>query len=300
MTPILALLFASLIWGANSPIMKWALTSVPLFSLAFLRFSLATIFIAPIVAKSAKIKKRDLSKIAMAAILGITLNVSLFFLGLKFTYAINAAFIIATIPVFTMVAAIIFLQERLTSKLVIATTFALTGLLLILGAPVLTLGLTHLVGGLLLILSSLTWVGYEIVSKKLFKTYSASVVTFYSFLIGSVTFLPLAILEFLRNPDWIFHLTTPALVGIFYGAVFSSTMAYFAWQYGLSKIPASQASFFFYLDPVTGVIVSVLLLKEQVTPIFLAGAALIVLGVFWAEHKRKVHPLYKKEEDRLS
>jgi len=300
MTPILALLFASLIWGANSPIMKWTLASVPLFSLAFLRFSLATIFIAPIVAKSAKIKKRDLAKIAIAAILGITLNVSLFFLGLKFTYAINAAFIIATIPVFTMVAAIIFLRERLTRKLVLATTFALTGLLLILGAPVLTLGLTHLVGGLLLILSSLTWVGYEIVSKKLFKTYSASVVTFYSFLIGSVTFLPLAILEFARNPDWIFHLTTQGLVGIFYGAVFSSTAAYFAWQYGLSKIPASQASFFFYLDPVTGVIVSVLLLGEQVTPIFLAGAALIVLGVFWAEHKRKVHPLYHKKEQNGS
>lgn len=303
MWPILAILIASIIWGANSPIMKWTLTSVPLFSLAFIRFFLATLFITPFVIKSAspagrfaKIKKEDWQAITLAALLGITLNVSLFFLGLKFTYAVNAAFIIATIPIFTVVAAGFFLREKLTGKLVLATILALAGLLLILGPPILTLGPSHLLGGFLLILSALTWVGYEIVSKKLFKSYSAAVVTFYSFLIGSATFLPLAIFEFFRDPNWVLNLTTSSYVGIFYGAVFSSTAAYFAWQYGLSKIPASQASFFFYLEPITGVIVSVLLLGEQITPFFLLGAILISFGVFWAEHKRKSHPLYHKKD----
>lgn len=292
MAAIIALLVSAAIWGANSPIMKWALTIVPLFSLAFIRFFLATLIIAPFVVRDLKIKKQDWGKIVLAALLGITLNVSFFFLGLKLTFASNAAFITATIPIFTILAAQFFLKEKLTLRLIFATAMAMTGLVLILGPPIINLGLNHLVGGFFLILASIFWVGYEIFSKKLFKTYSPSVITFYSFAIGSVTFLPLVFLEFLQNPSWILNLSTPGLVGIFYGTVFSSTIAYFSWQYGLSKIPATQASFFFYLDPISGLVVSVILLGERLTPIFIVGGIFVILGVFWAEHKRKVHPVY--------
>lgn len=299
MLAIAALLISSLIWGATSPIMKWTLASVPLFSLAFIRFFLATIFISPFVIKHAKIKKQDLPEIILAAFLGITLNVSLFFLGLKFTFAVNAALVAATVPIFTLAAANIFLKEKLTNKLIFSAILAVFGLLLILGPPTIALGISHLIGGLLLIVSSLSWVGYEIISKKLFKKYSPKTITFYSFLIGSATFFPIAIFELFKSPGWITNLTLPGLVGILYGAIFASTIAYFCWQYGLSKLTATAASFFFYLDPVTGVIVSVLLLKERITPTFVVGAILVILAVFWAEHKRKAHPLYKKDEENL-
>jgi len=287
-----ALLLSSLIWGANTPIMKWTLASVPLFSLAFARFYLATILIFPFVVKKLKIERVDWPKIILAGLFGITFNVTSFFLGLKFTFAVNAALIIATIPIFTIFAAQIFLRERIDTKFTIATIVAVLGLLLIIGPPIVTAGLTHLVGAVFLILAALFWVGYEIVSKNLFKKYSPETVTFYSFLIGSVTFLPLFLVE-LFSSSWITQLGTQGLIGIFYGAVFSSTLAYFAWQYGLSKIAATEASFFFYLDPISGILIAIPLLGEKITPIFLVGAVLIFTAIFLAEHKRKEHPHLK-------
>lgn len=291
MLPYIALFATSLIWGANTPIMKWALSSVPIFSLAFLRFYLATILLFPIAFKNLSIQKNDWTKIILAALFGITFNVTFFFLGLKFTFASNAALIIATIPIFTIFAAQIFLKEKVGLRLISATVTALLGLSVILGPPIINLGLKHFFGGIFLILASLFWVGYEILSKELFKKYSPQTVTFYSFLIGSLTFLPFFIWE-LFSSSWIFALNSQGVIGIFYGAIFSSTIAYFAWQWGLSKISASEAAFFFYLDPISGVLVSVALLGERITPLFTLGAILIAASFFLAEYHRKVHPIH--------
>jgi drug/metabolite transporter (DMT)-like permease len=288
-----ALLLSSFIWGANTPIMKWSLGAIPLFSLAFLRFYLATIFLFPFVIKSLKIRKKDLLKIILAALFGITFNVSFFFLGLKLTFAVNAALIIATIPIFTVAAAQIFLKEKIGGRLILATLIAILGLLAIIGPPILNFGLTHLFGGIFLILASLFWVGYEILSKDLFKKYSAQTITFYSFLIGSLSFLPFFLWELSSSP-WLLNLKFQGITGIIYGAIFSSTIAYLAWEYGLSKIKASEASFFFYLDPISGVLLSILLLGEKITPSCIFGGLLIILAVILAEAKRKEFPLHKK------
>jgi len=288
-----ALLISSFIWGANTPIMKWSLGTIPIFSLAFFRFYLATIFLFPFVAKSLKVQRKDYLKIILAALFGITFNVSFFFLGLKLTFAVNAALIIATIPIFTVAAAQIFLKEKIGGRLIVATLIAILGLLAIIGPPIFNFGLTHLFGGMFLILASLFWVGYEIVSKDLFKKYSPQTVTFYSFLIGSLSFFPLFLRE-LSSSSWLINLNIQGMAGILYGAIFSSTIAYLAWQYGLSKIQASEASFFFYLDPISGVILSILLLGEKITPLFIFGGLLIILAVILAEAKRKEHPLHKK------
>jgi len=289
---LFAIFLAALIWGANTPIMKWSLGSIPLFSLAFLRFCLATLFIFPFAAKTLKVQKKDIHKIITAGLLGITFNVSFFFLGLKFTFAINAALIIATIPIFTIVAGQIFLKEKISIRLIFAALIATFGLLAIAGPPIFNFGPTHLLGVIFLLLASVFWVGYEIVSKDLFIKYSPQTVTFYSFLIGSLSFLPMFFWE-LSSP-WIANLNAQGLAGIIYGAIFSSAIAYFAWEYGLSKIGASEASFFFYLDPVSGVIVSVLLLGEKITPFLIFGGLLIISAVILAETERKEHPIHKK------
>jgi len=288
-----ALLLSAFIWGANTPIMKWSLGTVPLFSLAFLRFYLATLILFPFVLKSLKVQRKDYLKIILAALCGITFNVSFFFLGLKLTFAINAALIIATIPIFTIAAAQVFLKEKISGQLIIAVLIATFGLIAIVGPPVIKFGLAHFFGGFFLILASLFWVGYEILSKELFKKYPPQTVTFYSFLIGSLTFVPLFLWELSASP-WLSNLKIQGLTGIIYGAIFSSTIAYLSWQYGLSKIAASEASFFFYLDPISGVIISVLLLKEKITPSFIFGGLLIILAVIMAEAKRRQHPLHKK------
>lgn len=228
-----------------------------------------------------------------AAVSGVTLNLSFFFFGLRLTQAINASFLVASVPIFTILAAHFYLREKITFRLAAGAAIAFAGVALIIGKPNLTNGSQETLGNLLLLAAALSWVAHEIIAKKLLKTYKPSVVAFYTMAIGATTLLPLSFFELLTNPAWIQGVSAKGLLGLLYGIVFASLIAYWAWQNGLSKLPAGKASFFFYLDPVSGVTLSMILLGERVTPFLLIGGVAIAAGVFLAESHRRAHPLHR-------
>ena len=231
--------------------------------------------------------------LTLAALTGVTLNLAFFFLGIKLTQAINAAFLVASVPIFTILAAHFYLKEKFNSRLILASAIAFAGVALIIGKPQTNATLTEIIGNLLLLLATLSWVAHEIFAKKLLKTYDGGTIAFYSMALGSFTFLPLALLEFVKNPNWINQVTLSGFLGILYGIFFASLFAYWAWQKGLSLLPAGQAAFFFYLDPISGTILAIILLGEKLTPQLVTGGLLISLGIILVEHKRHQHPLHQ-------
>lgn len=285
---------ATIIWGATAPIMKLTLEQVPVFSLAFIRMAIASSILAFFVTKKLKIQKEDYKSFFLSAITGVTFNLALFFIGLKLTQAIISALLTASVPILTLLAAHIYLREKLTTRLIIASLIALTGVIIIIGKPSGKLTLPQLIGNILLLLSSISWVAHEIVAKKLLKKYSAETVTFYTMSIGATIFLPLFLFEFWQNPTWINQVTISGYTGIIYGIFFASLIAYWSWQKGLSLLPAGQAAFFFYLDPISGAILAMILLGEKLTPSLIIGGILIAAAVFLAEQKRKTHLLHSK------
>lgn len=289
----LLIIIATVIWGATPAIMKLTLQEVPTFTLAFLRMGTASAILSIFVFKNLKVKKQDIKTIVLAGLSGVTFNIALFFLGLKLAPAINAALLVASVPIITLFAANIYLKEKFSPKLLAASAVAAAGVFLIVGLPS-TANITQFIGNILLLLSALAWVFYEIISKKLFTSYSASVVTFWAMAIGALTFLPFAIYEQTTSPGWFNNVTIVGLLGILYGIFFASLTAYWAWQKGLSQMPAGRASFFFYIDPISGAILAIILLGEKVTTNLIIGAVLITFGVILAQFKRKSHPLYDR------
>jgi drug/metabolite transporter (DMT)-like permease len=83
-----------------------------------------------------------------------------------------------------------------------------------------------------------------------------------------------------------FYIADKAIYGVFYMAVFSGLIAYTLYNYGLSKIEATEASVFYYLQPVFGIPLGVFLLSERITLVFVISALLISIGVYFVE-KRK-------------
>lgn len=283
-----ALATSSIIWGINSPVMKLALLVTPIFLLAFLRFFTAS-FVMLLFKPSLKIQQKDIPAIIVASFFGVTLNIISFFYGLKLSSAINAGIIIAAIPIFTLIGSSIFLKEHIKSNLMIASLFGIVGVGIIVFEPSSGQLSADAFGNLLLLISALSWVGYELISKKLFKIYSPATVTYYSFLIGGLTFLPFAYGEFSVLPEIV---SDPKfLLGITYGVFLTSALSYFLWQWGLAQLDASRVGFFFYLDPIVGTIASILILGETVTFYFLAGSLLIFAGLYIAERKLPYHHL---------
>ncbi|MBI3341943.1 DMT family transporter [Candidatus Curtissbacteria bacterium] len=292
----LLIILATLIWGATPAVMKLTLQEVPPFSLAFIRMFFATFVLVFFTIRKLHVEPRDFKNIIVATLAGTTFNLTFFFFGLKYAPAINAALLVATTPIFTLLASHIFLREKLHRKITIATIIALLGVVIIIGMPSTGFNLIELAGNLLLLLSSLSWVFYELSSKKLLKIYDPITITFYSTAIGALTFFPFAVFEFLQNPAWTNKVTTSGLLGIIYGIIFASVIAYWAWMKGLSKLGATEASFFFYLDPISGAILAVILLSETITSQLFIGALFIAAAVVLVEYHRKAHPLYTKQK----
>lgn len=284
---------AAIIWGATAPIMKLTLQEIPVFSLAFLRMTAASIILGAIIFKSLGIKREHFWNFLWAAVTGVTLNLTLFFIGLKLTEAILAAFLIAATPILTLLGAHIYLKEKFTTRLIVASAVALVGVVIIIGRFEGPFNSMALVGNILLLAATISWVAHEIIAKKLLRVYDGSIVTFYSMAIGALTFLPLFLLEYFANPKWFTFVTAQGFAGLLFGIFFSSLTAYWAWNKGLKLLPAGQAAFFFYLDPISGAILAIILLGEKLTPQLVIGGLLIAAAVFLAEQKRRSHPLIR-------
>lgn len=289
----MAVILANIIWGAGSPIFKWSLQEMPPLTFAFLRFSLASLILLPLVLHKLHVKKQDILDLIFLAFFGFTLNISLFLVGITLTKSINAPIIGSAGPVFLVIGAIVYLKERPKRRTIIGALISLLGILIITLQPVLLHSSEgSLLGNALLILSTISSVIYTLLLKKIAGKYDSFTLTFWTFAIGAVTFLPGALFEG-HGQLLITGLHTQALLGIAYGAFFSSIVGYLAYTYAVRVVDMSEIGTFMYLDPVAAILIAYPLLGEKVTSAYILGAILVFLGIFFAEKRLHWHPIHK-------
>jgi drug/metabolite transporter (DMT)-like permease len=290
---IICLIIANLIWGAGSPIFKWSLENVQPFTLAFLRFFIGALILLPFTLHKLHIKKADWVKLTLLSLSGITFNIAFFFLGLQRTTSINAPIIASSAPVFILLCSIIFLKEKPGKKVIYGTVISLFGVVAIILQPLIERGLdASIFGNLLLILSMFSGVGHTILLKNIANRYTALTLTFWSFVIGSLGFLPMLIPE-IQDHGFLTGVNMQGLIGILFGAILSSALAYYLYSLALKYMIASEVGIFVYMDPVIAVIIAIPLLGEKLTPIFLLGSFFVFLGIFISEGRLHYHPFHK-------
>lgn len=299
---IVGLIIANVIWGFASPIFKWSLTNIPPLTLAFLRFFIASILLGLYLRKnlSMPIKdKGDLKLLVIHALTSITGNILFFFLGLQLTLAVNAPVIASSQPILVFLFAYIFLKEKFKFKKLLGMIIGTLGILVIVLEPLYYHGLDgNTLGNFFIVLATISGAVGMLIGRQIFQKYNPLVLTFWAFIISAVSFLPPAIAEFMQNPLLYTQLDIRGIVGIVFGAVFSSTIAYGLFSYGLSKIQANEASLFIYIDPVAGTILSYFMLHEPITIPFIIGAVFIFLGIYIAEHRIHYHPFGRLKREK--
>ena len=136
MNPFLALIIANIIWGMASPIFKFALTNIPPFTLAFIRFFFAGLIFLPLAIKNwQKLTAKQFFEILLVGFFGITINISFFFLGVVKTESINVPIIASSGPVFIYLLSILFLREKPKLKVLTGMLIALAGVSFIILSP---------------------------------------------------------------------------------------------------------------------------------------------------------------------
>lgn len=299
----LALLITAVIWGVAPPVIKYTLRFVSPMSFLFFRFLIASlIIIVPTIIRIKKIKlsKKDWLAYLFLGFLCAPLNLILLFLGIEKTTAIDASLISIISPILVVVGGALLLREKVTKIERIGIFITVIGTFLTIFQPLFDIktnvGL-NIEGNLLVLAGTLVWVVFTLLAKK-YRHLDPFILSSLSFCVGLFTLLIFFVFPFFISnfhlpissfsfPISHFSLPPAALPGILFMAIFSSVVAYFAYVYGLSKIEASEATIFTYLQPIFAIPISVIFLGEKITLPFFLGALLIVSGVFICERLSK-------------
>ena len=173
---VLLMIMSGVCFVAMHSAAKYLADEVHIFEIVFLRCALVVVILSPFLFKEGK--KSLFTKQPKNQIYRIVTNsiaILLFFYGLSISPLSLATVLNFTAPIFTVIFAVIFLKEKLTTHRLISLLLGFIGVMCVL-RPDLSLNL----GGLLVLLSSLVWASSLIFIKKLTKTDSAVTISLYA------------------------------------------------------------------------------------------------------------------------
>ena len=126
--------------------------------------------------------------------------------------------------------------------------------------------------------------GYTVTLKHLSDQYPPLFLTAFQAFLGSLFFCPFLLMPDIGIPR---HLEITPLLAIVYLGTFITFGAYACYNFGVSRIPASQAAGFVNLIPVFGVLLGMLILGDRLNAEQWLACGLVFCGV-WISSRRKV------------
>lgn len=278
---LLTLALLNLMWGGSLPATKVALASFGPFTLATARLLLAaTLFLAVLGPRRLRdIPASDALRMAALGVVGFACVQVFQALGTSLTTSATATVLASTAPLWIAVLAPALLRERLHPLTVLGVLLALGGVAIIGLGPADASGLTALTGNLVVLLSSASAALYTVMGKRLLLRYSPLVFCTVSCIGGAVASVPFGLHELATTS------ATPDLGGwllLAYLAVLVTFVGFGIWFWALRSLPASRAGALMFLQPVSGLVLAWVVLGDPLTPTFLVGCALVLLGVYLA------------------
>jgi drug/metabolite transporter (DMT)-like permease len=258
---------------------KLALGAIPPLLFAALRVGAAALVLEGLRRAQAPepIRADDRSRIFLYALLGVSFNQVLFILGLFLTTAINTTILTATIPVFTLAAAVVLGRERLTVLPALGLLFAGAGALALLNAQRFDLSSDSFRGDLLLLANSTSYSLYLVLSRPVLAHYRAVTFTAAVFRYGAILIALLAIPEILRfHPARVPAIAWWCLAGV---VVFCTVVPYLLNSWALARTPASRVAFYVFLQPLIATVLAIIVLRETLTAKTLIAGLLIFAGL---------------------
>lgn len=291
-----ALLMAMLLWGSSFVAFKYAVQTYDPFVIIFARMVLATLMFALSfrIWKPTRIKRKDLPTLFFMALCEPCLYFIFEGQALTLTTASQAGMVSATLPLLVAVAAWFCLDETLTPRSWVGLILALAGVTWVsISGQSTETAPNPMLGNFLEFLGMVCAAGYTVSMKRLCATYSPWFMTAVQAAVGVIFFFPFLFLPSTPLPT---SFPVGPSVAVLYLGLCISIGAYGFYNFGISKLPAWQASAFINLIPVFSIVLGWLCLGERLTLSQLAGAGVVFLGVLLSQERYPDAP----EPDALS
>lgn len=260
--------------------------------LSFWRWAVAGLILLPFVWKPMLQQKAAFKQhvwlVVALGIFGVTGFNTLVYLGLQTTTATNGVLMQSVNPIFIIALSSLLLGEFATKRQWLGIALSLLGVLIILIQGQLShlLKLDFHSGDLIILLAVLDWGLYTVLLRKLPNELKGLPILGYSIAIGVLGILPLYLYEIFMTSrsmplNWI------SVSSVLYVAIFPSVLSYLFWNHGTQRIGANRAGQFAHVVPISGILIAVLLLGEQLHLYHLLGIILVAAGIVLANYRQK-------------
>ena len=287
-----ALAAAGSVWGTAFVFGKWALTELSVGHMVLLRFVFASLGMSVALLRERRhgpihIARRDIALVLAGALIGVPIQYLVQFQGLAHTTVSHASLMVGILPVLLGVAAALFSHERLDTfgwaGLVASTAGA--ALVAFGGGDSGDLSGATLFGDLLVVASLFAGVVWILVSQRLMeRRYSPATTSAIVVIIGTLVLAVWVVgTEGLPNFGALSIRTWLSVATL---GLFATTIATLLWNWGLARVPASQAGVFVNLEPLVGAILGVALFDDTFGPLSILGGLLIVAAAVVVSSRR--------------
>ncbi len=248
-----------------------------------IRFALAYVAIIPFT--HSKLWCDNLKDELLMLVLGAT-GGALYFLAentaLKYTGVSNVCLLVCSAPLLTALLARWFgKSEKMSSRLITGSLIAFAGAALVIVEDWKHMQL-KLLGDMLALCGALSWAVYQLIIKRMCGKYSTVFITRKVFAYGLLTIAAFFVFDHPSFPlDSMLH---PVVAGnLLFLGIIASGLCFWVWNIVIDHLGAVATSAYIYLQPLFAAITASFVLGEPITGAVVAGAVLIIAGVYWAE-----------------
>jgi len=280
----LSLASAMIIVGAYVGFSKLLVAVFPVFLLAWLRFGIATVVMFTWLKKAPNTPPLDARMrylVFLESFLGNFLFSICMLFGMLHATAISAGVIMAGIPAAVALLSRLFLNERLSLRMITAIALGVAGIaVLAVSRGGSDDGATSLLGTLLLVGAVFCEASYVVIGKRLTGQLSPKRISALINLWGLLLVTP-----FGAYAAWSFNFAAVSADiwgGLVLYALAASMWTVWLWMTGLKTVPAAKAGMFTVFLPITAALVGVVFLGEAFTLAHAAAFACAMAGVVLA------------------
>ncbi|MER7515869.1 DMT family transporter [Streptomyces sp. NPDC126499] len=275
---VLLALLATVVWSGSFVATRDMADTVPPVQAVFWRWIIALLAVAPFAARpfwrQRALIRRHLGFVALASLFGVALYNTLVHQAGLTTSASNMGMIMAASPVLMTLYARLG-GERLGARRLLGLLVAVLGVLLLVGKGSLAVDLAA--GDLWMFAAALSFASYSALLKRKPAGIDGLAFLFTTFVLGALMLAPAYAVSLTVQGG--FPVTAGTAGPLLYVGVFSSAVAFFAWNRAIALIGAARAGVVYYLQPVCVALLSYVLLGEELGVLGVACMALILGGV---------------------
>lgn len=277
----ISLVLVQVFFGINYLASKIALTELEPRALAAFRVAGAAVALTVIARLSGArwpTGRRLLTQLGLLSLIGIIANQILFIEGLARTTPTHSALIVTTIPVSTLVFAVLAGRERVTIQRLLAFGVALFGVVLVIQPWVDQGSSVSVLGDLLTLANAISFALFLAASKPVLARTDPLAATAVLMIFGSIGIGFIGIPQIMSIEFAAVSPRTWLLLG--YIILFPTAAAYWLQYRALTRIDSSVVASFIYLQPVIATGLSVVFLGDRPDRWVLTGGTLIFMAVW--------------------